>query len=72
MNDEADRFFNFYNYIKSGGKMKNDTIAQVILINSEKKTVDDDDWIGLIQTFKRIINDKVMFKMNEMDKKIEE
>ena len=56
LNDECDRFWEVVKYIQNYGKEVNDAVAQVILINSEKKEpLADDDWVGLIQTFKKII-----------------
>ena len=44
-------------------------MAQVILINSQKKpTGEISDYVGLIQTFKKFINESVVDKMESIIK----
>lgn len=39
----------------------------MILVSSIKKVVsEDEEWLGLIQTFKKFINEKVVIKFKEM------
>ena len=59
LNDEADRFFEFDRKVRSGEEQQ-ETVDQVILINGLKEQVEDGDWIGVIQTFKKFINESVV------------
>ena len=46
-------------------------MVQTTLINSQKKEpMDADDWVGMIQTFKKIINLKVVENLKEMKEKL--
>lgn len=65
LNAETQRF---YNTFKSLSDEVRGTIPQIILLNSEKKApLDLDDYIGCIQTFKKLIRIQVCERIVDMD-----
>ena len=65
LNDECDRFFKIMKKFKSCGQNYKNTVTQVILINGQKQYFDDDEYLGIIQTFKKFINESVVDKIND-------
>ena len=71
LNAETDRFYKFLNYVRSFGKAQ-EPIDQVFLINGMEAQVDDDEYLGMIQTFKKIIKSSVADKIQAVTAKVED
>ena len=63
LNDECDRFYKFMKRIRSCGK-KLESQAQVIVINAQDGYFNEEEWSGLIQTFKLFIKEAVVSKID--------
>ena len=74
LNAESDRFYKFLAYLRSFGKDQ-EPVDQVFLINGIQEQEDNDEYIGMIQTFKKIIKESdanVEAKIENVNAKVED
>lgn len=65
LNTEADRFYKYVDKIRYCGS-KQESVDQIILINGLNDAAEQDEWMGMMQTFKKFINDSVVSKVDTL------